>query len=182
MLYCLVYPTGRAICSVLFPNSLHSVLASFLADFVVNIVLLVLIIGNGRNIYFPFDIVNDTALEVALEMVRELEISDREPMEIAKMIEEEISSLVPTWKKSCLPLKNHHNSFSYQDDDDDEETRPPFHTFSSCSSSHASLPNFNSPFSDANLKDVCNNMMNISLDWLQGIKFHIRKSENFFCF
>ncbi|KAI6698628.1 hypothetical protein NL676_018747 [Syzygium grande] len=123
--------------------------------------------GNARNIYFPFDIVNDTALEVALEMVRELEISDREPMEIAKMIEEEISSLVPTWKKSCLPLKNHHNSFSYQDDDDDEETRPPFHTFSSCSSSHASLPNFNSPFSDANLKDVCNNMMNISLDWLQ---------------
>lgn len=123
--------------------------------------------GHARNIYFPFDIVNDTALDVALEMVRELEISDREPIEIAKMIEEEISTLVPTWKRSSLPLKNHHNSFSYEDDDDDEETRPPFHTSSSCSSSHASLPSFNSAFPDANLKDVCNNMMNIGLNWLQ---------------
>ncbi|KAF8042167.1 hypothetical protein BT93_A0703 [Corymbia citriodora subsp. variegata] len=123
--------------------------------------------GHARNIYFPFDIMNDTALDVALEMVRELEISDREPMEIAEMIEEEISSLVPTWKKSGLPLKNHHNSFSFEDDDDDEETCPPFHTYSSCSSSHASLPNFDSPFSDANLKDICNNMMNGSPNWLQ---------------
>jgi len=124
--------------------------------------------------------VNDTALDVALEMVRELEISDREPIEIAKMIEEEISSLVPTWKRSSLPLKNHHNSFSYEDDDDDEETRPPFHTSSSCSSSHASLPSFNSAFPDANLKDVCNNMMNIGLNWLQGIVFHERKSVKTF--
>lgn len=123
--------------------------------------------GHARNIYFPFDIVNDTALDVALEMVRELEISDREPMEIAEMIEEEISSLVPTWEKSGLPLKNHHHSYNYEDDDNDE-TCPPFRTFSSRSSSHASLPNFNPPFSDVNLKDVCNNMMNISLDWLQG--------------
>lgn len=120
--------------------------------------------GHARNIYFPFDIVNDTALDVALEMVRELEISDREPMEIAEMIEEEISSLVPTWEKSGPPLKNDHHSYSYEDDDD--KTRPPFCTFSSRSSSHASLLNFNSPFSDVNLKDGCNNMMNISLDWL----------------
>lgn len=122
--------------------------------------------GHARNIYFPFDIVNDTALDVALEMVRELEISDREPVEIAEMIEGEISSLVPTWEKSGLPLKNDHHSYSYEDDDDDK-TRPPFRTFSSRSSSHASLLNFNSPFSDVNLKDGCSNMMNISLDWLQ---------------
>lgn len=125
--------------------------------------------GHARNIYFPFDIVNDTALDVALEMVRELEISDREPMEIAEMIEEEISSLVPMWKKSSLPLKNHHHSFSCEDDDDDDEIRSPFHTFSSRSSSQASLPNFSSPFSDAHLKDVGNNTMNISLNWIQGI-------------
>ncbi|XP_039057434.1 probable serine/threonine-protein kinase WNK5 [Hibiscus syriacus] len=54
--------------------------------------------GQARNIYFPFDILNDTAIDVALEMVKELDIDDWEPLKIADMIEEEISSLVPTWK------------------------------------------------------------------------------------
>ncbi|KAH1096043.1 hypothetical protein J1N35_012964 [Gossypium stocksii] len=54
--------------------------------------------GHARNIYFPFDIVNDTAINIASEMVKELEINDREPLEIANLIEKEISSLIPTWK------------------------------------------------------------------------------------
>ncbi|XP_022947185.1 probable serine/threonine-protein kinase WNK4 isoform X1 [Cucurbita moschata] len=74
--------------------------------------------GSLRNIYFPFDIVNDTALDVAIEMVKELEISDWEPFEIADMIEGEISALVPNWNRS--ELSNHSLSFSYAEDNDDD--------------------------------------------------------------
>ncbi|XP_047323794.1 probable serine/threonine-protein kinase WNK4 [Impatiens glandulifera] len=54
--------------------------------------------GSARNVFFPFDIVNDTPLEVATEMVRELDIHDWEPYEIANMIDGEIAVLVPDWK------------------------------------------------------------------------------------
>uniref|UniRef100_M8BZ18 non-specific serine/threonine protein kinase n=1 Tax=Aegilops tauschii TaxID=37682 RepID=M8BZ18_AEGTA len=50
--------------------------------------------GHSRNIYFPFDIAGDTATEVAREMVKELDITDRDPSEIAAMIEQEITRLV----------------------------------------------------------------------------------------
>lgn len=63
-------------------------------------------------------------------MVKELEINDWEPCEIADMIEGEISALVPEWK-----TKPYH-TFNYQDDEDDPHH--PFNTFSSCSSSQAS--------------------------------------------
>ena len=76
--------------------------------------------GQARNIYFPFDIFNDTATEVALEMVKELEITDWEPLEIAEMIEQEISSLVPNWKECGSPQFCHQHSFSYEDEDDDK--------------------------------------------------------------
>lgn len=85
--------------------------------------------GSLRNIYFPFDIVNDTALDVAMEMVKELEISDWEPFEIADMIEGEISALVPNWNRS--ELSNHNLSFSYAEEDDNSS----HHTFRSVSSS-----------------------------------------------
>nr|GME08791.1 probable serine/threonine-protein kinase WNK5 [Ipomoea batatas] len=49
--------------------------------------------GKARNIFFPFDITSDTALEVATEMVKELEITDWMPLDIAEMIDEEISAL-----------------------------------------------------------------------------------------
>ncbi|XP_031264579.1 probable serine/threonine-protein kinase WNK5 isoform X2 [Pistacia vera] len=103
--------------------------------------------GHSRNIYFPFDIFNDTATDVALEMVKELEITDWEPLEIAEMIEEEISSLVPNWKEYCgSPNFHHQHSFIYEDDDDDDDAvihgHHPFYSKSSYSSSHASLPDF----------------------------------------
>ncbi|KAH1030144.1 hypothetical protein J1N35_046042 [Gossypium stocksii] len=75
--------------------------------------------GSTRNIYFPFDIVEDTPLDVATEMVKELEITDWDPLEIAEMIDGEISALVPQWKKSDLPRHQAHNTYNYQEDDDE---------------------------------------------------------------
>ncbi|RDX61661.1 Serine/threonine-protein kinase WNK1, partial [Mucuna pruriens] len=54
--------------------------------------------GHIRNIYFPFDIEMDTALNVATEMVAELDITDQDVTRIADMIDGEIASLVPEWK------------------------------------------------------------------------------------
>ncbi|KAK4418853.1 putative serine/threonine-protein kinase WNK5 [Sesamum alatum] len=99
--------------------------------------------GPARNIYFPFDIMSDTSLDVATEMVKELEITDWEPFEIANMIEDEISSLVPSWNGSCSSQINQQHSFNYADDEDDNDDnspRHPFYSTSSFSSSHASLP------------------------------------------
>ncbi|KAJ9694155.1 hypothetical protein PVL29_009910 [Vitis rotundifolia] len=94
--------------------------------------------GRSRNIYFPFDIGSDTPIDVATEMVRELEITDWEPFEIAKMIEEEIFALVPSWKQWTSP-ENHQHSFVYEeeeeeDDDDDDKTYHPFYCYASESS------------------------------------------------
>ncbi|XP_016733398.2 probable serine/threonine-protein kinase WNK9 isoform X3 [Gossypium hirsutum] len=55
--------------------------------------------GRIRNIYFPFDIESDTALSVATEMVSELDITDQDVTKIADMIDGEIASLVPEWKR-----------------------------------------------------------------------------------
>ncbi|CAN0901723.1 Probable serine/threonine-protein kinase WNK4 [Linum grandiflorum] len=54
--------------------------------------------GSLRNVFFPFDILHDTPLNVAMEMVKELEIDDWEPSEIAEMIDQEISALLPNRK------------------------------------------------------------------------------------
>ncbi|KAH0462215.1 hypothetical protein IEQ34_009790 [Dendrobium chrysotoxum] len=54
--------------------------------------------GHVRNIYFPFDVEADTALNVAVEMVSELDITDYEVTRIAEMIDGELSTLVPGWK------------------------------------------------------------------------------------
>ncbi|KAF5941057.1 hypothetical protein HYC85_022224 [Camellia sinensis] len=95
--------------------------------------------GEARNVYFPFDIVSDTAIDVAMEMVKELEITDWDPSEIAQMIDDEISGLVPTWKES--PRHHNQHSFAYDEDDDDSSsTHHPFYSLSSHSSSHGSLP------------------------------------------
>lgn len=51
-----------------------------------------------RNIYFPFDVEADTPLNVAVEMVSELDITDYEVTRIAEMIDGELSALVPGWK------------------------------------------------------------------------------------
>ncbi|KAF7825432.1 putative serine/threonine-protein kinase WNK5 [Senna tora] len=96
--------------------------------------------GHVRNIYFPFDTVNDTAMDVAMEMVKELEISDLEPLEIAEMIEEEILALIPTWKDwgSSHQCPRQH-SFRYEEEED-MNNHHPFFSSSSRSSSHGSLP------------------------------------------
>ncbi|CAO2840081.1 unnamed protein product [Amaranthus hypochondriacus] len=96
--------------------------------------------GNGspaRNIFFPFDIMNDTPIEVAMEMVEELEITDWDPQEIAEMIEAEISILVPHWKNwvSSSRLEPSH-SYDYHEDDFDGSHH--LYRSSSCSSSVAS--------------------------------------------
>ncbi|KAJ8751456.1 hypothetical protein K2173_016667 [Erythroxylum novogranatense] len=88
--------------------------------------------GSPRNnIYFPFDIIHDTPMNVAMEMVKELEIDDWEPHEIAEMIDGEISALIPNWKKWDLPEDVAYHTLEYQED----EPNNPFHSSSSCSSS-----------------------------------------------
>lgn len=109
--------------------------------------------------YFPFDIVSDTPVDVATEMVKELEITDWEPLEIADMIEGEISSLVPNWKKWPHPNFDHCHILNYQEDDDDDHHHP-FNSFSSCSSSQASI----SGLITSHRMDE----MSRGGDWLQG--------------
>lgn len=98
--------------------------------------------GQARNIYFPYDITSDTTLDVASEMVKELEITDWNSTEIAEMIGEEITALLPDWKESNLVQNLHHQqqSFNYDNDDEDGIIHHPFYSPSSQNSSHASLP------------------------------------------
>ncbi|PON94424.1 Serine/threonine protein kinase [Trema orientale] len=126
--------------------------------------------NNARNIYFPFDIVNDTSIDVATEMVKELEISDWEPSEIAEMIEKQISSLVPSWKGWCSPRLERdrlQHSFSYEEEEeeDDDIANRPFYS-SSCSSSQNSLLALNaSHFLRGN------NMNSVDHNWLRDDMF-----------
>ncbi|WCJ27820.1 hypothetical protein M5689_009544 [Euphorbia peplus] len=127
--------------------------------------------GPTRNIYFPFDTMNDTSIDVAVEMVKELEISDWEPMEIAERIEEQLTSLLPNWIQ--LDCSNHQvlhqqHSFHYQDHDDDQEDNnnsgncDPFHSFCSRSSSQAPLCSLNSCTRSNNIITACRS------EWFQG--------------
>jgi WNK lysine deficient protein kinase len=120
--------------------------------------------GHTRNIYFPFDIRNDTAIEVANEMVKELEISDLEPLEIAEMIEEEISTIVPTWRGFDTSKYQRHHSFNYGEEDDISNHNA-FFSPSSRSSSHGSLPMFCASFN--NNTHLCGNHYSFPQDWSQ---------------
>ncbi|KAJ1419226.1 Serine/threonine-protein kinase, active site [Sesbania bispinosa] len=124
--------------------------------------------GLTRNIYFPFNTINDTAIEVAMEMVKELEISDLEPLEIAEMIEEEISALVPTWKDWGNSKYQRQHSFNYEEEDDISNHHP-FFSSSSRSSSHGSLPMFGSSYK--NNIHLCGNHYPFSQDWSQDDLF-----------
>ncbi|CAN6373855.1 unnamed protein product [Urochloa humidicola] len=94
--------------------------------------------NNVRNIYFPFDLVSDTATEVAQEMVKELSITDRDPTEIAAMIDQEIQRLLPEREQ-----QHEYSLYAVHDDDDDgNEERPPppfYYLSSSPTSSQSSL-------------------------------------------
>ncbi|CAN0879575.1 Probable serine/threonine-protein kinase WNK5 [Linum grandiflorum] len=125
--------------------------------------------GHTKNIHFPFDINGDTAIDVAMEMVKELEISDLEPITIAKMIEDEISSLVPTWKQQgTFIFHQQQHSFNYVDDEEEEEEEighkhserihHPFYSTSpssDASSDRASLLAFNSSSSESPRYEDC---------------------------
>ncbi|RZC29786.1 probable serine/threonine-protein kinase WNK5 isoform X3 [Glycine soja] len=121
--------------------------------------------GQKRNIFFPFDTIYDTAIDVAMEMVKELEISDLEPLEIAKMIEEEISALVPKWRDWGSAEYQKQHSFSYEEEYDMSNHHPFFST-SSRSSSHASLPVFGSSYK--NNSHYRGNHYPFAQDWPQG--------------
>jgi WNK lysine deficient protein kinase len=86
--------------------------------------------GPVRNIYFPFDTASDTAMEVATEMVKELDITDRDPSEIAAMIEQEIDRLLP-----------HREQHEYSYENEEHPPPPLFYYLSSSptSSSQGSL-------------------------------------------
>lgn len=72
-----------------------------------------------------------------MEMVKELEISDWDPYDIANMINREISALLPyRWKNEN---SDSFQTFSYQNDDV-EEHRLHFRSISSCSSLQDSIP------------------------------------------
>lgn len=92
--------------------------------------------GAVRNVYFPFDILSDTPFDVANEMVKELDITDWTPSEIADMIDGEISGLLPSQKKLDQSLTAHYHTIDYGEDDDHNS---PFYDFSSCSSSQVSV-------------------------------------------
>ncbi|CAM8916325.1 unnamed protein product [Rhodiola kirilowii] len=92
--------------------------------------------GTSGNIYFPFDTVSDTPLGVANEMIKELEIADWEPNEISDMIEKEISSLLPRWKKWGKPPNP---ALDYQEV---HGNCLHLHSDSSCSSSQASFSDY----------------------------------------
>ncbi|CAN4098673.1 unnamed protein product [Withania somnifera] len=124
--------------------------------------------GDVRNVYFPFDIVTDTPSEVANEMVKELEIRDWKPREIANMIDGEISGLVPQWKKWNQFESADHHVLSYKDDDNDHHN--PFRGFSSSSSSQVSLSGLlSSQEMDTNTNDRC---------WVHGDMFDDTSSQS----
>ncbi|ONK77148.1 uncharacterized protein A4U43_C02F3590 [Asparagus officinalis] len=93
--------------------------------------------GHLRNIYFPFDILTDTPVDVANEMVKELEITDRDPAEIAEVIAQEISILVPEWNGGIQADQHQqdHHVYNYEDDAEDGSGHP-FCYLSSPSSSY----------------------------------------------
>ncbi|KAM0982350.1 hypothetical protein FF1_015328 [Malus domestica] len=53
--------------------------------------------GHFRNIHFPFDIGEDTAIAVASEMVQELDLTDQDVSTLAEIIDSEIHSHIPDW-------------------------------------------------------------------------------------
>lgn len=107
-----------------------------------------------RNVFFPFDIESDTPIDVANEMVKELEIMDWRPSEIANMIDGEISGLVPEWK-----VENTHSAhlhvLNYHEDDYDHHN-----LFSPSSSSQVSA-----------LGSISSHKTDAKPHWLQGIVY-----------
>lgn len=117
--------------------------------------------GGVRNVFFPFDIVSDTPIDVANEMVKELEITDWRPSEIANMIDGEISGLVPEWKAEN-PHTAHFHVLNYHEDDYDHHN-----LFSPSSSSQVSA-----------LGSIASHKTDAKPHWLQGDLFDDTSSQS----
>ncbi|KAF5178420.1 Serine/threonine-protein kinase WNK2 [Thalictrum thalictroides] len=128
--------------------------------------------GSVRNIYFPFDINSDTAIDVATEMVKELEITDRQPLQIAEMINQEISALVPHWNDWDSHQSNQAHSFSFQDDDENDDHDRLHHPFYSFSSSSSSQSSFSALLSSCGAQFSHGGSRNCANDWPQDDIFH----------
>ena len=113
---------------------------------IVNISNCILDTGHTRNVFFPFDTIKDTAIEVAVEMVKELEISHLEPLEIAAMIDHEVSALVPTWRDRGTCQHQRQHSFNYEEYEDINNHHPFF------LSSNPSSPPGSRPMSGSSYK------------------------------
>lgn len=122
--------------------------------------------GAVRNVFFPFDIVSDTPIDVANEMVKELEIMDWQPSEIANMIDGEISGLIPDWKAEN-PHSAHLHVLNYQEDDYDHQN-----LFSPSSSSQVSALGSFASHRTAEAKP----------NWIQGIVDAISLGHSFTSF
>ncbi|URE01485.1 photoperiodism, flowering [Musa troglodytarum] len=119
--------------------------------------------GNASNIYFHFDIVSDTPIDVANEMVKELDIADREPAEIAEMIAQAISAASMSGCKEGVPGDWPH-VYSYVDDEQEGNSHP-FDCLSSPASSQGS-----SVFGMSSSRGIfCQQHNHHQADWLGGI-------------
>lgn len=111
-----------------------------------------------NNIYFPFDVLHDTAIDVATELVKELQCLDWDLSDIADMIENEVATIASTWINLSSPKHHHQESFIYEEEYvDGEGSNHPFYAISSSSSSDVSLPQVNHF-----------NAMTTTYEWLQG--------------
>lgn len=68
-------------------------------------------------------------------MVKELEITDRDPTQIAEVIAQEVSALVPDWRDPAPTEEPQHHSYVYGDEDEHH----PFYELSSPTSTQGSL-------------------------------------------
>ncbi|XP_024975439.1 probable serine/threonine-protein kinase WNK4 isoform X1 [Cynara cardunculus var. scolymus] len=123
--------------------------------------------GSVRNVYFPFDILHDTPDEVASEMVKELEITDWEPSDIAGMIDGEISALMPTWNDN--PHRPDNSQIVNLNQDEDDDHHHPFRSLSSSSSSQLSFSGMATPQQTDGMAS--------GTDWLQDHIFDDTSSQ-----
>lgn len=126
-------------------------------------VLLLCVLGNASNIYFHFDIVSDTPIDVANEMVKELDITDREPAEIAEMIAQAISAASMSGCKEGV-LGDWPHVYNYVDDEQEGSSHP-FYCLSSPASSQGS-----SVFGMSSSRGIfCQQHNHHQADWLGGM-------------
>ncbi|KAL8457972.1 hypothetical protein ACS0TY_035734 [Phlomoides rotata] len=84
--------------------------------------------GKIRNIHFPFDIEVDTSIDVASEMVEELDLTDHDVSVIAATIDSEIQSHIPDWAPKELFSRNNLRGKAILEDVGSSGAASPTHT------------------------------------------------------